>query len=740
MTLSAAAAPPPPWPHCGGTCPGIRVAGYARCLAHLSPVDLGVYLAGLSAGASVDHRSTLFTEALLQALLGAVRDPATGSPRLGEAQFDDAVFLADAVFDGVRFDGDAVFDGAVFSGDTGFQGTSFRGVAAFDDARFSGITRFDDATFAGDAWFRGATFSGAARFDNARFRGDAWFDDSAFAGIAELPRAVFFGMVRFDGAEFSALVRFDGGTFTGDAMFHSTRFSGDAGFRGVRFIGVAGFDGARFTGAAGFDGATFTGTAGFDDAEFARIAAFRGVVFSSDSWFGHAAFSADAFFTGAAFANAWFGDALFSGDAWFDDAEFTGTAGYEGAEFAGLAWFRSVGFAGSARFDRTRFAGDAWFEGARFASTPRLGALVCGRRLVLSRAVFAAPVTIEAAASSVECVRTRWDSTATLRLRYAEVDLTDAVLTLPVAVATHPAAFTDDRGNPVPEPGRTGDPGIRVLSLRGVDATHLVLTDSDLTCCRFTGAFHLDQLRLEGETTFAVPPAGWRLRRGVPVRHSRRRTLAEEHHWRCRAPGSPSPPHGWTPGSVLPGPRHGPSPNDVAPVYRALRKASEDAKNEPDAADFYFGEMEMRRHDDRRPRGERVLLTAYWLLSGYGLRAARAFGWLLAAMAATVLTMVLWGLPDREPKPHTVGVQAAPGARVDLVTDKPSPVLTGSVGDRFTAQRAERAARVVVNSVVFRSSGQDLTTAGIYIEMASRFTEPILLALVVLAVRSRVKR
>jgi hypothetical protein len=42
--------------------------------------------------------------------------------------------------------------------------------------------------------------------------------------------------------------------------------------------------------------------------------------------------------------------------------------------------------------------------------------------------------------------------------------------------------------------------------------------------------------------------------------------------------------------------------------------------------------------------------------------------------------------------------------------------------------------------VVFRSAGQDLTTAGTYIEMGSRITEPVLLGLAVLAIRNRVKR
>jgi hypothetical protein len=47
---------------------------------------------------------------------------------------------------------------------------------------------------------------------------------------------------------------------------------------------------------------------------------------------------------------------------------------------------------------------------------------------------------------------------------------------------------------------------------------------------------------------------------------------------------------------------------------------------------------------------------------------------------------------------------------------------------------------VTLDSVIFRSSGQDLTTTGTYIEMASRVTEPVLLGLALLAVCNRVKR
>ncbi|MFD5559706.1 hypothetical protein [Kitasatospora griseola] len=54
--------------------------------------------------------------------------------------------------------------------------------------------------------------------------------------------------------------------------------------------------------------------------------------------------------------------------------------------------------------------------------------------------------------------------------------------------------------------------------------------------------------------------------------------------------------------------------------------------------------------------------------------------------------------------------------------------------------RTEKGALVVVNSVVFRSSGQNLTLPGTAIEMTSWIGEPLLLGLAALAVRSRVER
>lgn len=282
-----------------------------------------------------------------------------------------------------------------------------------------------------------------------------------------------------------------------------------------------------------------------------------------------------------------------------------------------------------------------------------------------------------------------------------------------------------------------------------MDAAHLVLMDTDLSDCLFSGAFHLDQFRLEGRCTFAPAPTGLHRRHLIwPYRWTRRRTLAEEHHWRAQtagqpalAPGQTPSPRDWRTGPHHPDPDLTPDPEDVATLYRQLRKAFEDGKNEPGASDFYYGEMEMRRHDRTdTPPGERALLRGYWLLSGYGLRASRALGWLVAAVAATIVLMMGLGLPDSSPQQVATGAVPAGGRKVTLVVDKEDPRLTLPVADRFTVDRFDKSMQVVLNSVAFRTSGQDLTTWGTYTEMVSRFTEPALLALAVLAMRSRIKR
>jgi hypothetical protein len=88
------------------------------------------------------------------------------------------------------------------------------------------------------------------------------------------------------------------------------------------------------------------------------------------------------------------------GDARFEGAAFSGDARFEGATFSGDALFDGVTFSGPARFGGARFSGDVTFGEARFEGTPRLGPLVCGKRVVLDGAVFQRPVTVDRRPSS----------------------------------------------------------------------------------------------------------------------------------------------------------------------------------------------------------------------------------------------------------------------------------------------------------------------------------------------------
>ncbi|MER5227577.1 pentapeptide repeat-containing protein [Streptomyces flaveus] len=634
---------PPDWPYCGhGTTPedpvgccGIHVSGHTACLAHLGEADHDAYLAGLAPGADIDHRGTTFTQPLLDALLNALRDPATGHPRLGGAWFDSATFK-----DVARF------DSAVFKGCAWFESVTFNDVARFGSVTFGHVAGFDSSTFKSNAWYESVTFER-----------DAWFRTATFQRNAGFGLAVFKGVAGFRSV-----------TFQRGALFESATFESDAGFESATFGRGARFESATFKDEAGFELATFEGVAGFGAATFQR-----------DAWFGAATFQRDTVFE-------------------------------------------------SATFER-----DARFEQAVFERSVSLGPLVCAGRAMLSGAMFRGPVTLSFAARRLECRRTHWSSTAELRLRYATVDFAHAVFEYPLTIAAEAEPFVLPDGRPVAEQAVAGAPDatVRIASLRGVDAAHLVLADVDLSGCLFTGTVHLDQLRLEGLCSFDKVPLN--ALRWHPVRFTQRRTLAEEHHWRANRPTAV---RGWNV-AVLGVGRVGPA--QLAPVYRALRKAFEDGKDEPGAADFYYGEMEMRRHDRTgTSRAERGLLHGYWMLSGYGLRASRALGWLAVAMLITIMLLMGFGLPKDSPKQEATGTVPPGGGKVTFEIDKADP--QNPTGDRFTGERFEKALNVTLNSVVFRSSGQDLTTAGTYIEMASRVAEPVLLGLAVLAVRNRVKR
>jgi hypothetical protein len=372
--------------------------------------------------------------------------------------------------------------------------------------------------------------------------------------------------------------------------------------------------------------------------------------------------------------------------------------------------------------------------------------------------VFGRPMVIEVTGTAISCRDATWSAGVTMRLRYAAVDLERATSTTPSSVTGSDRPFGSTtrplgRWDPSPDPlneddvrkhvlgerGESGDLWVPSLtSLRGADAANLAVTDVDLSKCRFNGARLLDQVRLEGRCMYDHPPRGVCTGWAWPPawRWSRRRSIAEERAWRATTPKWA----GWSKARSS-------EPAEVGPerlggLYRQLRKAQEDAKNEPGAADFYYGEMEMRRHSTMTPRDERIVLWLYWLISGYGLRALRSLLALLIVGVIATTALVGWGLAATAPPQDlkgTVTSSAGNHSRIDATLSTAKAQLPPT-GQRWTAGRTWTSTEVTLDSVVFRTTSQPLTTLGSWITDFARILGPVLLALTLLAVRNRVKR
>jgi hypothetical protein len=330
-----------------------------------------------------------------------------------------------------------------------------------------------------------------------------------------------------------------------------------------------------------------------------------------------------------------------------------------------------------------------------------------------------------------------------LRLRWAQVVLDDADLAAPSILAgVAPFDGLDEdqfaRGwrRLPPATGRDGRP--RLLSVRRANVAGLTVANADLGACRFVGAHNLDKLRVEGYASLGYTPGPWRW--------TTRQTIAEEHHWRASRAGASGVARasdggtGWYPSHYRP-----PSwleveqvtPAEIATLYRARRKSREDDKDEPGAADFYYGEMEMRRqarHEQARrerrrgqwgtwaaARVEHAILWLYWLVSGYALRAWRALA------AAAVLLVVF-------------AVVCAVGG--GFASDTPLDGAESSNGlvtaDTSFGGALVFGARTVIG--LTNSPQPRLTRRGEVAQILLRIIVPVLLGLAILSVRGRVKR
>ena len=455
------------------------------------------------------------------------------------------------------------------------------------------------------------------------------------------------------------------------------------------------FRGATFEQGANFTRAQFNTMARFERTTFKGWVSFRDTVFNCPAVFEHRDVEEHEGDEGA----GWQHEVRFGGWADFRRACFTRGACFGGAIFESRARF------GEATFGSKRDPAGGYFDGARFVLARTLGPMLVFGELRLNRCSFEAPVRIDVSACKLSCDRAHFLSRATVEVRFAEVNLEDAEFAQPSVVAGSRTAFKiDDSDDPLddsvleglcqapcvhdPAPGPASvTPWISSLNRTNVE--NLAVANIDLQACRFSGAYNLDRLRFGEGVNFDDAKRPFRTRRVILAEETQLRDPAKN---RDQAKSDP------------------PDAERIARAYRALRKGREDNKNEPGAADFYYGEMEMRRMSAKG--FDRVLLPLYRWVSGYGLRAWRS----LAALAVTVVLFAwgfqAWGFdPDQN---YWKSLLFSAESTTSLFRP---PSLGTEGGERIM-----------------------LTDAGHVLQMGLRLLGPLFFALAILALRARVKR
>jgi uncharacterized protein YjbI with pentapeptide repeats len=635
-----------------------------------------------------------------------------------------------AWFMDTAFEGQAEFSGATFKDEALFNRATFTGWARFAGGRFEDKDEpFSEKILKAD--LEPATFEHWAVFDEATFEGDARFSGVTFKSIAE------FGRATFQGGE----AGFDRATFEGGAHFDQATFHGEATFDKAMFKDSAWFGDAKFRGGAGFSGATFQGRAGFGGAKFKGEAAFHETTFAGGAWFARADFEDET----------WFGKATFRDETRFIGATFQGEAGFDGATFEQSRQL------GPMLVRRSLVLDDATFQ-------QRVQIEAAAQALSCRRARFPAGVQFRLRWAKVTLDDADLAAPAILAGVPPFEDLDEGGL-LASRGPDGPGGPPPSRGKewwPWVASLRRAD--VAGLAIADADLQACRFNEAhNLDRLRLESPKAVTTApRLKALATgWAWPPAWW---------WTRRQTLAEEHAWRAAhergirkadwhardtwpdpdtishwVPNPPPRPTrelsrlerhltqaardwrrprrvrrrlalAWRIGAVRAGQERAhrrqatrarqQQAHEVANLYRALRKAREDAKDEPGAADFYYGEMEMRRHATPRFSVERAVLTLYWLVAGYALRA-----WRSVAALTLVLVLAAWLLVHAgfaAPKAMTFWGALRYGGRTAIgLLPKEQPALT---------------------------------PWGDVLQITIRVVVPVLLGLAVLSLRGRVKR
>ncbi|MBP0936299.1 pentapeptide repeat-containing protein [Streptomyces sp. KCTC 0041BP] len=509
-------------------------------------------------------------------------------------------------------------------------------------------------------------------------------------GEASFQRSRFHGPINFWNASFNARSSFPNCTFEHGVSFRSCRFSSRANFTGATFRRHSNFARATFLDRLSLWGARFDAEVSFFEAHMQGRSKFENCTFSDAARFAGAKFEERVNFKGAC----------------FEDVTF------EGARFGGGLSLIGIRAEGRFRIPGATIRGTLNVSEAQFLSSVEFGPIVCGHEIVAHHSVWDGRTRISAATPRMDLSWTRFEKSLKLDIRHAEIFLDGVMFEEPTSVtaATDPfryngsgsersSVFAEDC---IPESAQRVAP--LLASLHSADLSNLSISGINLAECRFTKSHNLEKLRIDGDDApFGHSPSGWRCSRRFPwiSYWSNRKVIAEERHWRSSRKRG----YEWSSAGQGQAPE-APSADAVAQVYRSLRRAREESKNEPRSGDFYYGEMEMRKNSTETSSADRVVIWMYWAVSGYGLRASRAF---------TVLLLLLLSLSSLA---YYVGFADPPPGYGVIVLQYVESMLT------------------------IRGEGPvaRLNTVGASIRVFLKIAGPILLGLGLLAIRNRVKR
>lgn len=662
-------------------CPGEAVPSGLRCILHLNDDERRNYYQQVRNGERFTASGLQLDGPTFSAIVAALPTTPTnlsGQPRPifpGVADFRETTFREYVDAQHFTFDDSCSFAKANFTKGFIWNGTIFAGDVDFSQAFTVGNADFSNTLISGTATFPGFGCSGLFQLVRAIVHGDLDLRVANSGGIwlsySEIKGKIVAEGARFDrideegGLRASKLARIDGCKVLGDCSFARVSFPFETTFGGYADMPPAEF-GGRFSIAGSTLGSPSEG-----GRHLLRNLQFADVDLASLTVYGSISLTGSTFAKRAELSN-WevkssqgVGDTEVShkhddNDKLFSDHSLE----IVGARFEDGLNMSQVTVAGSVLLGFPEGSGGIDIDG-----------LVATGTVLVRSTNFAEylPMTL-ASGTRIEFERCQF-------LRGGVIECEAPQLAVTSCDARQPLTFL----TPLRADSKTA-----LTSLAYSNVENFILQDIDLTKGFFSGVANLDKLRLEGQSQ------KFDYRAGVPRRlviQDEVLVRAGKNKWKRRLAAKPADVSA--------------DPSRVAAAYRALRKNREDSKDEPGGADFYYGEMEMRRIGASWRDAEKYLLIAYWAISGYGLRALRALVALLVSIGIAAYALKQWGN---------------------------NPVLLDPLS------YIDSALLIVKVAFGLDRAPDDLSAWGNLTIIVARIVLPALLALAVLAVRGRVKR